>query len=368
MRNGELNSVVGRRRGKRRKSDTMEIPEGSKRCECSPSCTSVFKINTRRPKQIYAYGHSPTGQKILCGCGCGTIIDSIKNGKPRRFVNHHESKMRSEKIKQEFKEYRADPVNAANIADKLSKAWLHRPRSEINIGVLKMKCNLGCGYEWLHLSKTRRNVATCPNCRKSVSKIGVKLFEVDTSNPFLFCADGCGLPLLPAKNGRKNKYVQGHGPHGIVECGCGCGGKIKNPDSSGRFRYYILGHNPMCSHSPTKPELKISQIILKYSLPFDFVGDGSTKEKFLRKYMPDFVSTNRSLKQIIEVQGVYWHDEEDEREIRRHTNLTAAGYSILYIWEDEIFANINKATKSKRKLLTDDEICMKIKNFFPEVK
>lgn len=301
---------------------------------------------------------------VVCGCNeCGIVIHNPdKWGRIRYFVNRHFNRTRREEVAAGLQAYRKDPINAASISKKLSDAWVNRPRSEINIGILPMTCKW-CAHSWSHNCMRRRNCATCPNCHRSTGKIGIKPLPLDPNNPFLFCGDGCGKPIPPSNDGKQIRYLQGHGPKGDILCKCKCGTIIHNPDSSGRFREFVRGHSAPFIELPTKPERKIIQIVTDHSLPFKYTGDGSCGCVAGFGYKPDFTSTLPNTKLIIEVQGTYWHDEESERETKRHEDLISAGYSILYLWDDELLPEVHKQIQSKRKLLSDEEIKTRIIDF-----
>jgi very-short-patch-repair endonuclease len=80
---------------------------------------------------------------------------------------------------------------------------------------------------------------------------------------------------------------------------------------------------------PTKVEKKLIQLINKYNLPFEYVGDGKL---IIGGKIPDFIDIKN--KKIIEVFGNYWHDKEDE--IKRANYFKKYGYDTLIIWQDEL--------------------------------
>lgn len=71
-------------------------------------------------------------------------------------------------------------------------------------------------------------------------------------NPLIECACGCGGKLNKFdKDGRLRRYINGHsrkGKHGFdteatIKCACGCGTILKRFDKWGRERKYVSGHN-----------------------------------------------------------------------------------------------------------------------------
>lgn len=88
--------------------------------------------------------------------------------------------------------------------------------------------------------------------------------------------------------------------------------------------------------SPNKPEKHLIRILKREGLPFKYTGDGSF---LLCGYIPDFVQCNGK-KQIIEVFGDYWHNNEKiswhETELGRIMAYNQFGYETLVIWEHEL--------------------------------
>lgn len=102
---------------------------------------------------------------------------------------------------------------------------------------------------------------------------------------------------------------------------------------------------------PTKPELRLKQIIEENNLPFRYVGNGGF---LIGRANPDFVSTDDS-KRIIEVFGDYWHTLETLSPISTETGrvriFSEFGYKTLILWE------------SKLKMMSDVEVAVSIKNW-----
>jgi len=82
---------------------------------------------------------------------------------------------------------------------------------------------------------------------------------------------------------------------------------------------------------PNGLERKVIDIIEKYELPYDYVGDGKV---FIAGRVPDFIHNNGK-KKIIEVFGNYWHKPEDVERRTRH--FSKYGYECLVIWEKELY-------------------------------
>lgn len=86
---------------------------------------------------------------------------------------------------------------------------------------------------------------------------------------------------------------------------------------------------------PTKPESLLISIINKYSLPFDYIGDG---KKMIGHVNPDFIH-NDGRKVCIEVFGDYWHNRKGmmwhQTEEGRKKYLSKYGYETLILWEHE---------------------------------
>lgn len=95
---------------------------------------------------------------------------------------------------------------------------------------------------------------------------------------------------------------------------------------------------------PTSIEWRIIQIIEKYNLPYRYVGDG---EIWICGKCPDFI--HLAEKRLIEVQGDYWHTEEEAKE--RGDFFKKYDFITLFIWQSEM------------KEMTDEEIANRIRNF-----
>lgn len=115
----------------------------------------------------------------------------------------------------------------------------------------------------------------------------------------------------------------------------------KRPDLAERLKdpEYQMKRIQGLIKKPTKPELKLIQILGKYSLPFRYVGDGKL---IVGRLNPDFVHSDG--KKLIEVFGRIWHDQEKafrplvghylpEDRIEFFRNL---GYGCMILWEDEL--------------------------------
>lgn len=81
---------------------------------------------------------------------------------------------------------------------------------------------------------------------------------------------------------------------------------------------------------PTRPEKRLTKIIVKHDLPFKYVGDG---EFMLGRKCPDFLNSNGK-KQLIELWGNYWHKNDDPE--KRINFFRQYGFETLIIWEDEL--------------------------------
>ncbi len=95
---------------------------------------------------------------------------------------------------------------------------------------------------------------------------------------------------------------------------------------------------------PTKPEIYLNNLIMKYNLPFKYVGDGSV---IIYGLNPDFIECNGK-KKIIEVFGDYWHDPKKRKiaytatEYGRKNIFAKLGYSTLILWEHELIEKNEK--------------------------
>lgn len=87
---------------------------------------------------------------------------------------------------------------------------------------------------------------------------------------------------------------------------------------------------------PNKPEQQLIDIIERERFPFLYTGDGSFT---IHGFRPDFVQCNGK-KQIIELFGDYWHNNENivwhQTELGRIMAYNQFGYKTLIIWEHEL--------------------------------
>ena len=94
------------------------------------------------------------------------------------------------------------------------------------------------------------------------------------------------------------------------------------------------------NRSPNKPEKTLINLIKKNNLPFHYVGNGKV---IIEGFNPDFINNNGK-KQIIEVNGDYWHNlpkmiKKDKKKMKIYRKY---GYKTLIIWENELIGNFNQ--------------------------
>lgn len=91
--------------------------------------------------------------------------------------------------------------------------------------------------------------------------------------------------------------------------------------------YYKMWQNSR--RRPSKPELKLQNLIERIGLQFKYVGNSKF---FVGRANPDFVNIDE--RQIIELYGDYWHRYENPQNRINYFNKN--GYSTLIIWEHEL--------------------------------
>ena len=94
--------------------------------------------------------------------------------------------------------------------------------------------------------------------------------------------------------------------------------------------------------TPNNPEKIMIELIKKYNLSFNYVGDGQVWFRGkTQSFNPDFFSKNT--KQIIEVFGDYWHNlpKSKKKDIERLETYSKCGYKTLVIWASEL-KNLNQ--------------------------
>ena len=80
---------------------------------------------------------------------------------------------------------------------------------------------------------------------------------------------------------------------------------------------------------PTSLEKIVINIIEKYKLPYDYVGDGKV---FIAGKVPDFINSKNKV--LVEVCGNYWHTKEEMKE--RAELFSRYGFVTIVIWEHEL--------------------------------
>lgn len=105
--------------------------------------------------------------------------------------------------------------------------------------------------------------------------------------------------------------------------------KFKNKDFLKQFK-------ESQQQKPNKLEMLINNIIYEYG--YEYVGDFSL---WIDGKNPDFI--NKNDKKIIEVFGDYYHTPEDE--IIRYKHFKKNGYKILFIWEHDVYKDIEQVKK-----------------------
>lgn len=100
---------------------------------------------------------------------------------------------------------------------------------------------------------------------------------------------------------------------------------------------YAKRQTEAIGRKPTKLELFVEDNLnLHHPGEWKYVGDGD----FWIGYMnPDFININGK-KQVLEVLGDYWHNEEEVQE--RIINYKKYSFDMLYVWEYEIEGNFFK--------------------------
>lgn len=80
---------------------------------------------------------------------------------------------------------------------------------------------------------------------------------------------------------------------------------------------------------PTKPEIKLFQLLNENNYPYIYIGDGSLR---IGRKNPDFIWPQQHL--LIEMFGMYWHEKS---EINPRTAYFANyGFKMLVIWDYEL--------------------------------
>lgn len=119
-------------------------------------------------------------------------------------------------------------------------------------------------------------------------------------------------------------------------------GKVSSPDAlrlmseAARRRWedpeYQRHQMESWHRRPTQPELNVQDTLVKY-FPgeWKYVGNGQV---WIGRRNPDFINVNGK-KQVIEVFGVFWHNEDEVEELTAH--YKGFGFDCLIIWEYDTY-------------------------------
>ena len=222
-------------------------------------------------------------------------------------------------------------------------------------------------------NKIRRQIYRNRFIRKKVfCKFCKKVLIVAPCNTRRFCSMACAIrfrigkhlskkhrqDISKANTGRKHPLCEilkmAHSSKGHTMCKksrIAISKKAKkrwkeNPDS-------FLGSY---TNKRTKPEKIVNRYIKQNNLPYKYTGNGKFWITLEGKHInPDFINISVK-KQFIEIQGCYWHcckkhcrhlnsEFANERQLvdeHKKSLLKKHGYSVIYIWEHEIYDNSYK--------------------------
>jgi len=207
-------------------------------------------------------------------------------------------------------------------------------------------CSRECMLKWNRGEKHpnyRRITKICPICGRE--------FEVTPSRDRKFCSHDCMKKWL--KETRKGNRNPNYRPKVIAKC-LVCGREFETyPSNKDRkfcswdcWLWWLKNVRKITEDNrkkmlksllkrPTKPEMKLIEIIKKNKIPLQYVGDGKL---IIGGLNPDFINLENRI--IVEVFGKYWHDPKrarpTQREDVRRRIFNKLGYDLVVIWEDEL--------------------------------
>lgn len=233
----------------------------------------------------------------LCECGCG-----LKVNPGCRFVSHHEQIGR---------------IRRPSTRRKMRLAALGKIKSEDHRKNLSF-AHLGKVHSSEHTDRQRQGTRLYwedPENRKRVSH-RMRLYWSKSESRDRKSQE---MKLLYEDPEYREMQSQAHKlPSKLM---------WKNPNYRNRVVSAIIKGNQT---KPTKPELRLMEIIEDCDLPF--IYNGNQGSLIVDGFCPDFISWG-GYRCLIEVYGDYWH-QNDTRNIeeiyRKH------GYKTLILWEHEI--------------------------------
>ncbi len=103
--------------------------------------------------------------------------------------------------------------------------------------------------------------------------------------PTRTCACGCGEPITPGRK-VKNGHARRRFLHRniLIKCRCGCGQTRHKYDEKGRIRYYIIGHSQKGVPKSPKWRRRMSRLKMKPRSSNPWIDCGCGCGKKLRKY------------------------------------------------------------------------------------
>ena len=116
----------------------------------------------------------------------------------------------------------------------------------------------------------------------------------------------------------------------IIECACGCGGKLRKYDNKWRERKLLLGHHPKYNGSYTSIEKKVYEELKKRGLLFE------TQKAVGNRFIVDAYIPKFNL--VVEADGNYWHSlpKVKKRDKVKNAYLEEHGYNLLRLTGTEI--------------------------------
>lgn len=239
-------------------------------------------------------------KKILCACGCGTLIDAFdKRGRPRRYVQWHGTRNPPEETRKKMRDARLGTHMSDVSKRKVSEANKGRQRTE---EVKKKMSELRTGRGNLFYGK-HHTVSTKKKISEAAQGEAHNKWSKESREKLSKSLTGREFSALHKKHLSESQIVRGSRK------------EEKELRSARRKKQKFPKHH-------TKPEIIFEEICKKYNIHFQYVGDSSLwiGKKGSTQLNPDFIEANGN-KVCIEIMGDYWHSPLLNQKVTKHATL-----------------------------------------------
>lgn len=286
-------------------------------------------------------------EKILCACGCGTLIDAYdKRGRSRRYVQWHGTRNPSEGTRKKMRDARLGTHMSDVSKRKVSEANKGRQRTE---EVKKKMSESRTGeknhfFGKKHTKSTKKKISNAMKgevhnkwSKESREKIRKALMgkEFSEEHKKHMCERHTNV------SGEKNPFYGKHHSEGAKRM-IGDKNRIHQQREDIKQRQREKRRKQVIPNHHTQPELIFDKICLKYGIPFHYVGDSSLWIGKTKMLNPDFCELNGK-KIVVEIFGDYWHSLLLNPKLRENATMgyrkkhyKKYGYKSVFIWERDL--------------------------------